>query len=98
MLEIATLQFLAALTLNHSLAWIVKNRWLCISFLGGFGPITYYGIGRGQGLVEFEATSLPFIIAGWTLYGLMTHQLYLCVQPGSKTCAPVYCLLQLFSA
>lgn len=42
-----------ALTLNHSLAWLKRNRWLAVAFGAGGGPLAYWIAGKAWDAVFF---------------------------------------------
>ena len=41
------------LTLNHSMAWFARRRWIAAAFAGVGAPLAYLGAARGFGAVAF---------------------------------------------
>lgn len=58
------LWFAFALTLNQSLAWIIKKRGLFIIASAILGPVSYLA-GRRAGMLDFSDISLKFLSLEW---------------------------------
>ena len=58
-----------AMTLRHSLRWLLPHAWLAALFGAIGGPLAYWGAARGFAAVEFvmPQAAIVLLMAGWAI-------------------------------
>ena len=66
-----------AMTLRHSLRWLLPRAWLAALFGAIGGPLAYWGAARGFAAVEFvmPQAATAFLMVGWALALLLLVRL-----------------------